>query len=46
MYQEFNSVEELIADLHSPDFPVYSCPQCESLFYPKSATDIHCIIGR
>lgn len=40
-YVEFDSVTKLIADLHAPD--ILTCPQCGLVYYPESATDIHCI---
>jgi phage pi2 protein 07 len=39
-YQEFNTIEELIAFLHHD--PIISCPQCGIVFYPESAGDTHC----
>ena len=40
-YRDFNSVEELIANLHHVS--IYSCPWCGLIFYPESAIDIHCL---
>jgi len=39
-YRGFNSASLLIEDLH--DLYFHCCPQCGLLFYPESATDIHC----
>ncbi len=39
-YQEFGTIRELIADLHSA--PVIYCPQCGVVYYPESASDTHC----
>ena len=39
--REFESVEELIADLHSLD-TIY-CPLCGSIYYSESASEIHCV---
>ncbi len=43
-YKVFNSVEELIADLHEgPSVPL--CPWCGLIFYPVSSSDIcRCIL--
>ena len=42
-YREFKSMEELIADLHSPD-TIY-CPLCGCIYYSESASEIHCGVG-
>ena len=42
-YREFESVEELIADLHSPDSSY--CPLCGCIYYSESASEIHCGVG-
>ena len=41
MYQEFDSVEELIADLHHN--PIMVCCWCKLVYCPETATDIHCM---
>lgn len=41
-YREFNSVEELLADLHQEVLPL-TCPWCGLVLYPDSATDTHCM---
>ena len=38
-YQDFNSMDELIANLHS----TFVCPWCGLVFYPETVTDIHCL---
>lgn len=40
MYQEFTTIQGLICDLHSESF--VNCPQCKTIFYPESASAIHC----
>ena len=39
-YREFNTIQEVIADLHWED--VNFCPQCGLVIYPESASDMHC----
>ena len=40
MFKTFDSVESLLADLHSPSHIL--CPFCSCIFYPETASAIHC----
>ena len=39
-YQEFDTMQELIANLRSVSF--LNCPHWGMIFYPESASSIHC----
>ena len=41
MYKEFDSIKELIDDLHI--VPYFCCPWCRLIFYPETPTAIHCV---
>ncbi len=42
-YLEFDNIQELLADLHHAACAIYTCSQCGIVYYPESATDMHCI---